>query len=92
MEFSHTNPTTVKYFNHPTQVKWFDGEHGRWESGIGVEDYIICACCGGVIPLDEFYDEVDYYNRDAEHPVENPIRALEWISLTDAIFGDEDYD
>lgn len=41
----------AKYFDKPTQVKFDDGEDGA--CGIAFEDYIICACCGGIFEIDE---------------------------------------
>ena len=42
------------YFDVPTQVAWFEGNH--YNAGIAYEDYVICACCGGVTQIDEIVD------------------------------------
>lgn len=42
------------YFDVPTQVAWFEENH--YCAGIAYEDYVICACCGGVTQIDEIVD------------------------------------
>lgn len=80
---------TVRNFETPTQVAWFDGEHEDWKGGIGVDDYIICGCCGGTVPLDEVYEMTDFYNADhPETPIKNPIVFLEWVDIDEEIRGD----
>ncbi len=63
-------------FETPTQVKFFDPKSQETLYGIGIgldgiDDRIICACCGGVFEVSE---------------VEN-IEILPWIDLSDATYG-----
>ena len=58
-------------FETPTQVKFFDPEKQKILYGIGIDDEIICGCCGGVFEVSE---------------VEN-IEILPWVDLSDAICG-----
>ena len=72
-----------KYFEKPTQV--FFIEHDEFDAyagspdeitflaGIGVEDYVICGCCGSRIYTDEIYDLIE----------------LPWIDINEAISGIE---
>lgn len=70
------------YFDDPTQVMFVD-EEGTWQCGIAYEDYIICACCGGI-----FYIE-DVIESAPDH-VQQPIHEYDtWINIADAIHGGE---
>lgn len=66
-------------FNIPTQVNFFHPDSNEWCYGIAYNSEIICACCGGVIPIDEATD----------------ITELTWINFVEAIqdenlpFGEE---
>ena len=60
------------WYDVPTQVKWMD-EEGDIHGGIAFDDTIVCACCGGVVPLDEA----------------NILAELEWMDLDNEILGDE---
>lgn len=46
-------------FDFPTQVEWRDVEKHILYCGIGYNDIIICSCCGGIIPQDEWKDLTD---------------------------------
>ena len=59
-------------FETPTQVKFFDPKNQETLYGIGIDDEIICACCGYVFEVSE---------------VEN-IEILPWIDISDAIRGE----
>ena len=37
-----------KYYNKPTQVKFYDVDNDLWVGGIAYHDEIICGCCGGI--------------------------------------------
>ena len=60
------------WYDIPTQVKWMDEEENI-HGGIAFGDTMVCACCGGAVPLDEA----------------NILKELEWISLDAEILGDE---
>lgn len=49
---------TFKNFDVPTQVAWLEEGDDIPCAGIGYNDVIICGCCGGVIPQDEWKDFV----------------------------------
>jgi len=40
-------------FENPTQVKFFNPEEQQTLYGIGIDDEIICACCGGIFEISE---------------------------------------
>lgn len=44
------------YYDIPQQVQWYDAENERRCGGIVYKDEIICACCGGIFPKDEWDD------------------------------------
>lgn len=67
------------YFDIPTQVKWknpdFDETNesdSEYFGGIAYKDEIICACCGGTIPVSEVDEIIEF----------------DWINLSDEIIGD----
>ena len=43
-----------RYYERPTQIRWFDTENKRWFGGIAYRNEIICGCCGSILELDEF--------------------------------------
>ena len=59
-------------FEIPTQVKFYDPSDEEICYGIGIDDKIICGCCGGTFEVSE---------------VEN-IEILPWIDISDAICGE----
>lgn len=74
---------TVKldWFEKPVQVNFYDFDNERWLNGIGYKDEIICAECGGIISLEEMYDE-EILAVEA-----NPVRAFggDWVDFSDYI-------
>jgi hypothetical protein len=70
------------YFEEPKQVLFAD-EEGTWQCGIAYEDYVICACCGGIFYIEDIIENAPSY-------VQYPIHEYEtWVSLTDEIYGGE---
>ena len=64
------------YFDEPMQIIWYDEEDNR-QCGIAYKDEIICACCGGVVPIEEVYE---FSQR------EKPIEEMkEWINFVEGI-------
>ena len=68
-------------FNVPVQVKFWDEEGEFYRAGIGYNDCVICACCGGVIPINEIYEAGATY-ADGQEPI---IPYEDWSDLTDSI-------
>ena len=63
-------------YNEPTQVKWYDYEDMA-QYGIAYKDYVICACCGSLIPIEQIYEDS---MRD------KPIETLDyWIDFSEFI-------
>lgn len=66
-----------KYFETPTQVMFWQDREKMHENnidyfvGIAYHDEIICACCGGIVEINE---------------VEN-IETFPWVDITDAILS-----
>lgn len=67
-----------KYYERPTQIRWFDTENKRWIGGIAYRSEVICGCCGSILELDEFEENeiVEFKN---------------WVNIEEEIRG-EDYD
>ena len=62
----------MKNFDRPTQVKFADPDNvGEFCYGIAYNDEIICACCGGVFPIDEI-----------DGPI---IEYADWVDFSDYI-------
>ena len=73
----------MKYFDKPTQVVFYDVDGDNWKSGIAYCGEIICACCGGVIEIDEIYEF-------APAEIAKPIFPYHsWCDITDDIIGGE---
>lgn len=66
---------TEKYFDKPTQVKFYDGANHKWLGGIAYLDEIICGCCGGILGVDEFKE-----NEIVEYDA--------WVNISDEIIGE----
>lgn len=67
----------VPYFEKPTQVMWYDVDGDEYKAGIAYCDEIICACCGGVISIEEIYE---FTPNDII-----PIYQASWVDLSDEI-------
>ena len=64
-----------KYYNKPTQVKFYDVDNDLWVGGIAYHDEIICGCCGGIQKISELKeDEI--------------IEYTYWVNISDEIKGD----
>lgn len=75
-----TQTIQIAQFELPTQVSFYELEQNRWLTGIGYRDEIICAECGGIIPLEELYDSEVL----AVEP--QPIRVFDyWVDFSDFI-------
>ena len=69
------------WFDVPTQVAYFD-EH-VYHSGIAYKDEIICACCGGVIEIDDLIQW-------APVGVVPIVPYKDWVSFRDEIIGENE--
>lgn len=69
-------------YDLPTMVVFCHQEKGEDEirmiGGIAYNDYIICGECGGLVMVDEVLEQFG----------EDGIRELDWIDISEAIFGD----
>lgn len=82
------------YFAQSVQVKFLDtgAEEPTWIGGIALGDHIICGCCGGVISLEDFWDEVEegWQNDPAVVNVADEDALVifsDWVDISDAITG-----
>ena len=66
----------IKYFEKPTQVKFFDKDNNIWVGGIAYHGEIICGCCGGTLEIDEL----------AEHEM---VIYDDWVNLSYEIIGED---
>lgn len=73
MKTNYEFPTMV-VFCHQEE----DGEEIRMIGGIAYNDHIICGECGGLIMVDEVLEQFG----------EDGIRELDWIDISEAIYGD----
>lgn len=72
----------MKYFDVPTQVFWKNPDFGDTDSiydseteyfvGIAYKDEIICACCGGIIHVDEVPEILEFSH---------------WVNIAEEISG-----
>ena len=69
------------YYDNPTQVKFYDPENDDYCAGIAYCGEIICLCCGAVLMIDDFIEEIRE-NYDVE-----PIIDLPWVSLNEECLG-----
>ena len=46
----------MKYFEIPTQVKFYDADTKQYIGGIAYRDEVICGCCGGIFSIEELYE------------------------------------
>lgn len=70
------------YFAVPTQVQFWDYNHGRYHGGIAYRDEIICGCCGGVFNI------IEIYNVAPDTLLEDPIIVYDdWAGFSFAICG-----
>ena len=72
-----------KYYEIPTQVKFYDVDGDNWIGGIAYENYIICGCCGGKIEISDLV-------MDAEEIDMKPdmlIQELPWVNIDETIRG-----
>ena len=68
-------------FNVPMQVKFLDEADDFYHSGIGYNDFVICACCGGTIPINEIYEA----GADCASELDALIPLEDWIDFTETI-------
>lgn len=75
----------TRYYDIPTQVKFFDfeSEGPYWIGGIAFHDIIICGYCGSVIKISDLYDEAEETGLGKD-----PIGVLNWIDINEEIKGE----
>lgn len=70
-------------FDTPTQVAFFD--EGHYCAGIAYGKEIICACCGGVVEINEVYEF-------APCNVEPIVVYDNWVDFCESVIGDDEAD
>ena len=71
-----------KYYDAPTQVRFYSKNIGCYIGGIAYKDKIICGCCGYVFEIE------DVINNTPNGLI--PIRDYKyWESCSELIMGDE---
>ena len=78
---------TPLYYGTPCQVRFIDcGDPNNITicGGIAYHDFIICGCCGTILPIQEIIDDAGAcgYHWD------NAIIELDWIDIDEAIRGE----
>ena len=76
------------YFELPKQVAFYDAENESWIGGIAFKDSLICLCCGAVVNINDFLEEMaeDYSE------IKNPIIPMEWVDISEECLGDAEFD
>ena len=69
------------WYDVPTQVAYFDVS--SYAAGIAYHDEIICACCGGVVAIDEVIE----YAPEGVIPI---VEYKGWIDFKEEIIGDDE--
>ena len=69
-------------FDTPAQVRFWD--NGSYASGIAFGEVVICACCGGIMSLEEIYELAD------EDGVQAIYEYTTWEDITESISGGND--
>lgn len=70
----------MKFYDDPTQVKFYDVHSKHYTGGIACGGYIICGCCGGIIAITAIL-------KHAPEGIE-PIIDLKWIDISNEIAGE----
>lgn len=70
-----------KFFEVPTQVRFWNSDIMSHIGGIAYRDEVICGCCGGVVSVDDIL-------ADAEHDGVTGIVELSWENIEAEISGD----
>lgn len=71
----------MRYFETPTQVKFYDYDADGYVGGIAYRDEVICGCCGGIFKIEELYGF-------APSDVTPIIVYEDWVDITYEICGD----
>ena len=72
---------TPLYYGTPCQVRFYDGNNPddiTWHGGIAYQDYIICGCCGLVLPIQEVIDDAVVCGVHWDEA----IVELEWVDIS----------
>ena len=76
----------ISNFNVALQVRFWDAYCDVWRTGIGYNGEIICACCGGVLPISEIYEDAancaDLCPEEASVPI---IPYEDWSDFSEEI-------
>ena len=65
-------------------MRFYDANDGLWRGGIAFHDYIICGCCGAIMPIDDIVNDAERYGVHFD----DVIVELEWIDISDEIKGE----
>ena len=72
------------YYAHPVQVRFWDTNQLKYVGGIAYHDYIICACCGEALRIDEI---LDLAMKMSKLDPDKAIVELAWIDISQEILG-----
>lgn len=78
---------TPLYYGTPCQVKFVDcGDPNNITicGGIAYQDFVICGCCGAILPIQEIIDDAVAYG----YHWDDAIIELDWIDIDEAIRGE----
>jgi Fe2+ or Zn2+ uptake regulation protein len=65
-------------------VRFYDAFDNMWRGGIAYHDFVICGCCGAIMPIEDIIEEA---NESGVH-FDDAIKELEWIDISNEIAGE----
>ena len=71
------------YYEHPTQLRYWDTEEKDWVGSIGYQDYVISGITGKVLTIREIISKAREYGIEPD----DAIVELSWIDLSLVIRG-----
>ena len=75
---------TPLYYKTPCQVRFYDAYDGEWRGGIAYQDFIVCGCCGAIMPIEDIIEDA----KQCMLHFDKAIVELEWIDISDEIKGE----
>ena len=65
-------------------MRFYDAFDNMWRGGIAYHDFIICGCCGAIMPIEDIIEEANEFGVHFD----DAIKELEWVDISDEIAGE----
>lgn len=75
---------TELYYSHPVQIRFWEPCVKRYVGAIAYKDFVICGCCGSLIPIQDIIDTAKEFSNMNE---DEAIVELDWIDINQEIVG-----